>query len=184
MSRLRAGELIAGVGAAGLFVLMFFNWFGVDADGLRRAESPTQPSGGSGIVNFFDASGPIHVSADGWSSLGWFMVVLVCVQILGGAALVYMTLRRASPAWPVGAGVLTWIFGSAIWLVLLVRVCVAQPGPDALIAVLTPAYLGLLFSALIPLGGLLSLKNERTRSPEAQAYMPPPARTAPGVQTQ
>ena len=92
------------------------------------------------------------------------MVVLLCVQMLGAAALVYMTVRRASPAWPIGAGVLTWILGSAIWLVLLVRVCIAQPGIDALIAVQWPAYAGLAFSALIPLGGLLSIADERTRT--------------------
>ena len=44
----------------------------------------------------------------------------------------------------------------------------------------SPAYLGLLFAVLIPLGGFLSLKDERTDSPEARAYTPPPARTAPG----
>jgi hypothetical protein len=168
MSRLRAGELLAGIGGAGLFVLMFFDWFHVDF-----YYGPL--SGRASGVMVFGAGG------SGWSTLGWFMVVLLCLQMLGAAALVYMTVKRASPAWPVGASVLTWIVGSLIWLVLVVRVCVAQPGPDKYMSVSLPAYLALLFSALIPLGALLSLKNERTRSPEAQAYMPPPARTAPGV---
>jgi hypothetical protein len=177
MSRLRAGELIAGAGGVGLFVLLFFDWFGLDQDGLKHLGwSASAPAGaGETRVQLFWTSG----SPDGWSTLGWFMVVLLCVQMLGAAALVYMTLRRASPAWPVGAGVLTWLVGSVIWLVLLVRVCVAQPGPDLLVAVQLPAYLGLFFSALIPIGGLVSIRNERTRTPEALAYMPPPARTAP-----
>jgi hypothetical protein len=170
MSRMRVGEWVAALGAVGLLIVMFFDWF--------QVEVPAPESSGSGILSLVTVTGP---SADAWSSLGWFMVVLLCVQIFGGAALSYMTVKRASPAWPVGAGALTWIVGSLIFLVLLVRVCIAQPGSDAFVSVQAPAYLGLVFTLLIPLGGFLSLRDERTRSPEAQAYMPPPARTAPGT---
>ena len=161
---MRAGEWVAALGAAGLFVMLFFDWFGLDS----AFRATLRANGGD-------------VSLTGWGSLGWFMVVLVCVLILGGAALSYMTVKRASPAWPVGAGALTWIVGSLIFLVLVVRVCIAQPGPDTFVAVQAPAYLGLLFAFLIPLGGFLSLRDERTQSAEALAYMPPPARTAPGT---
>lgn len=178
MSRLRAGELLAGIGGAGLLVLMFFRWFALRSSGWVFYE----PLGsGKGIANMVREYSNTHHALDAWSTLGWFMVVLVCVQMLGAAALVYMTIRRASPAWPVGAGVLTWILGSLIWLVLLVRVCIAQPGIDQYVGVQLPAYLALGFSALIPIGGLLSIRNERTRTPESLAYMPPPARTAPGT---
>ncbi|HEY6758982.1 MAG TPA: hypothetical protein VI318_05805 [Baekduia sp.] len=172
MSRMRVGEWVAAVGGVGLFVLLFFNWFEIDVKSLP------QPTGG-GVLNLLYTFK--STSADGWSSLGWFMVFLLCVLLVGAAALTYMTLKRASPAWPVGAAVLTWIVGSLIWLVLLVRVCIAQPGPDQYVVVQAPAYLGLAFAFLIPLGGLLSLRDERTHSAEAQAYMPPPARTAPGT---
>jgi hypothetical protein len=168
MSRLRAGELIAGLGGVGLFVILFFDWF--------HPAFHYGPISGGGAVGEYYGGG-----WDGWSTLGWFMVVLLCVQMLGAAALVYMTVRRASPAWPVGAGVLTWLVGSTIWLVLLVRVCITQPGVDRYVSVQWPAYLGLLFSALIPIGGLISIRNERTKTPESLAYMPPPARTAPSA---
>jgi hypothetical protein len=178
MSRLRAGELIAGVGGVGLFVLLFFDWFALGGHG--SGTTFYDASSGSGIATMVREYSNTRHALDAWSTLGWFMVVLLCVQMAGAAALVYMTVRRASPAWPIGAGVLTWLVGSAIWLVLLVRVCVTQPGIDPYIGVQLPAYLGLLFSALIPLGGLLSIKDERTRTAESLAYMPPPARTAPG----
>jgi hypothetical protein len=152
MTRLRAGEWLAGAAALGLLVLMFFHWFSAGGEG-----------------------------ASGWSTLGWFMDALVCVAIFGGLALSYMTLKRASPAWPVGAGVLTWTVGSLIFLVLLVRVTTFQPGPDALVSVQLPAYLGLLCALLIPVGGFLSLRDERTDSAEARDYMPPPARSVPGT---
>jgi hypothetical protein len=179
VTRLRAGEWLSALGAGGLFVLLFFNWFAFDVAGAHRLDSGPRDFGGApalSVLNTYSTGG----SWAGWSTLGWFMVVLLCVQMLGGVALAYMMVRRASPAWPIGAGVLAWTLGSAIWLVLLVRVCVAQPWTDALVAVRWPAYLGLASSALIPLGGLLSIKDERTRTAESLAYMPPPARTAPG----
>ncbi|MCW2984978.1 MAG: hypothetical protein JWR63_2548 [Conexibacter sp.] len=152
MTRMRLGEWVAGAGAVGLFVLLFFRWF----DGPAR--------GGSG-----------------WTTLGWFIDLLLCVAIFGGLALSYMTVKRASPAWPVGAGVLTWTFGALIFLVLLVRVTITQPGVDELISVQLPAYLGLLCALLVPVGGFLSLSDERTDSAEARDYQAPPARSVPGT---
>jgi hypothetical protein len=107
------------------------------------------------------------------------MVVLLCVSILGGLSLAYMTLKRTAPAWPMGAGILTWTLGGLIWLVLLVRVTIAQPGADAYVSVQAPAYLGLFFALVIPVGGFLSIYDERTRTAEALAYTPPAPRTAP-----
>jgi hypothetical protein len=158
---MRVGEWVAGAGAVALLVLMFFDWFA-----LRSVND----------VHIF-----VVGSLSGWSTLGRLMDVLVGVLILGGLALSYMTVKRASPAWPVGAGVLTWILGSVIFLVLLVRVTIAQPGPDAFLDVQVPAYLGLVAAALIPLGAFLSIRDERTASPEALAYTPPPPRSVPGT---
>ncbi len=162
MSRVRAGEWVAAIGAVALLVLSFLNWFAVGF---------TTPGGA-------EVSGP-GVSA--WSALGWFADVLVAVLVLGGLALSYMTIKRASPAWPVGAGVLTWLLGSLIFLVLLVRVTITQPGADVLVSVQLPAYLGLVAAALVPVGGFLSLRDERLDTPEARAYTPPPPRSVPGT---
>ncbi|MCW2994526.1 MAG: hypothetical protein JWQ18_2021 [Conexibacter sp.] len=152
MNRLRAGEWVAAAGSVGLLVVLFFQWFAVGAFGRS-----------------------------GWSTLGWLMDLLLCLAIFGGLSLSYMTVKRTSPAWPVGAAVLTVGLGVLIFLVLVVRVTIAQPGVDALVSVQLPAYLGLLFAILIPVGGFVSLKDERTDSPEAVAYTPPPAQTAPGT---
>jgi hypothetical protein len=172
MSRMRVGEWVAAAGAAGLFVLMFFGWFDVSL--IRAGDSGGTPAQEE-LLRFSAGS------LSGWSTLGWFMDVLVCVAIFGGLALSYMTVRRASPAWPVGAAVLTWTLGSLIFLVLLVRVTIAQPGVDAVFRVQWPGYLGLACAALIPAGGFLSLRDERTNSAEARDYLAPPARTAPGT---
>jgi hypothetical protein len=170
MSRMRAGEWLAALGAVGLLVVLFFDWFSVDGQA-------------AGWKAYAPAAADLHLS--GWGSLGWFMDVLLCVLIFGGASLSYMTVKRASPAWPVGAGVLTWIVGSVILLILAIRVA-DQPGlglglPNRPVLVEAPAYIGLLFAFLIPLGGFMSIRDERTHSPEAVGYAPPPARTAPGT---
>jgi heme/copper-type cytochrome/quinol oxidase subunit 3 len=167
VNRMRAGEWVAGFGAVALLVLMFFDWFAPEAgtvDG-RRTHVMVLEGG----------------SLSGWSTLGWFMDLLVAVAIFGGLALSYMTVKRASPAWPVGAAVLTWILGTLIVLVLLVRTTIAQPWVDALLSVQPAAYLGLVAAALIPLGGFLSLRDERMDSAEARDYTPPPARPVPGT---
>jgi hypothetical protein len=169
---MRAGEWVAAAGAVGLFILMFFDWFGVSVS------SPSARDAADGVTaHVVYTSG----SLSGWSTLGWFMDILVCVLIFGGLALSYMTVKRASPAWPIGAAVLTWIVGSLIFLVLLVRVTIAQPSIDELLAVQPAGYLGLACAALIPAGGFLSIRDERTRTAEARDYMPPPARSVPGT---
>jgi hypothetical protein len=167
---MRAGEWLAGAGAVALFVLMFFDWFGLHAFTATAGDDQIE-------VSLPDPS----ASLTGWGTLGWFMDVLVAVAIFGGLALSYMTVKRASPAWPVGAAVLTWIVGSLIFLVLLVRVTIAQPYADEMVDVQLPAYLGLVAAALVPLGAFLSIRDERTRSSEARAYTPPPPRSIPGT---
>jgi hypothetical protein len=171
MSRLRSGEWVAAAGAVGLLVVLFFDWVGVSLKGL------TAPGAG--------APGSVHVayhgSLSGWSTLGWFMDVLLGIVIVGGLSLAYMNARRTSPAWPVGAGVLTWAVGAGVLLILVVRL-IFLAGDEGVVSVelRLPAYLGIVFAALIPLGAFLSLKDDRTDSPDARAYTPPPARSVPG----
>jgi hypothetical protein len=169
MSRLRTGEWVAAISAVGLFITLFFDWFSVD--------------GHAAGWTAYAPGGVLHLS--GWGSLGWFMDVLLGLMILGGVALAFMNVRRAAPAWPVGASVLMWTAGTLIWIALAVRVA-TQPGlglglSNRPVLVEAPAYLGLLFAALIPLGAFLSLRDERTHTREARAYTPPTPRTAPGA---
>jgi hypothetical protein len=170
LGRLRSGELVALAGAVGLLVLLFFDWFGADFSGWAAYA----PKGEHVMV----------ATQSGWSSLGWFMDLLLCVLIFGGLSITYMTLMRSTPAWPVGASVMTAIVGALIWIVLALRVLTLGDnglGPVS-VTVELPAYLGLLFAALIPAGAWRALADERTDAPES-AYTPPPARPVPGPTT-
>jgi hypothetical protein len=178
MNRLRAGEWIAAAGAVGLFVVLFFDWLAVS---IQHPPS----DGGGGVLNLLDQMSTGSLS--GWSNLGWLMDALLCVAIIGGLSLSYMTVKRTSPAWPIGAAVLTVGLGAVIALALALRLLDLGGDTDLrfddklVTSVQLPAYLGLLFAILIPLGGFLSLKDERTDSPEARAYTPPARRPAPGT---
>jgi hypothetical protein len=94
VSRLRAGEWLALVGAVGLLVVLFLDWFDLDAGG----------------------------SASGWSGLGRLMDVFLALIIVGGLAMAFTTIRRSAPAMPVGSAVLTFAVGTLTWLALLIRV--------------------------------------------------------------
>jgi hypothetical protein len=163
LSRLRLGEWLALVGAVGLLVTLFLDWFGF-------AEA---------------ARGNGDYQESGWAGLGWAMDVLLAVTIAGGLATALTTALRQTPAWSVGAGVLTSPLGVVVFVVLLLRIVLFQPDlgtglPNDLVDVKPVAYLGLLFCALIPIGAFTALRDERTGAPES-AYTPPPPRPVPGT---
>jgi hypothetical protein len=174
MSRIRVGEAMSALGALGLLGLLLFDWVGI-----AFKLTPSQTDSGIGVHLVSEAS---HGSLSGWGTLGWLMDVLLAIAIFGGLCLPYMVARRTSPAWPVGAAVLTWAIGAAVVLILVVRVLyLARDQGVIAVNLQLPAYAGVLFAALIPLGAFLSLKDERKDSAEARDYTPPPARSVPGT---
>lgn len=156
MGRLRPGELLAAVGALGLGVTLLLDWFGTELSPPEIGRTP------------------------GWETLGWLLVALLGLAILAAAWLVVSTLRRDAVAPAVAAGVVTATLGTIALLALAVRLALAQPGSDDAVAVLTPAYLGLLACALIAAGGWWSVRDERTEARQS-AYVPPPPRAVPPV---
>jgi hypothetical protein len=168
VSRLRAGEWVAAIGSVGLLVVLFLDWFGV-AHGRR--------TGWSGYA-------PLALHTSGWTSLGWFMVTLLALLILGGLSMTYMTMRRISPALPLVTSGVTASAGALVFVILAVRVA-TQPGlgaglSNAMVSVRLPAYLGLLLAAMIVAGAWHADRDERLHAPES-AYTPPPARPVPGT---
>jgi hypothetical protein len=163
LRRVRAGEWVALVGAIGLLVTLFADWFGLAP--AARGNGDHQESG--------------------WAALGWALDVLLVVAIAAGLATALTVALRQTPAWSVAAGVLTAGLGTIAFLVLLLRVVLFQPGfgaglPNELVDVQAAAYVGLVFCALIPVGGMLALRDERTGAPDS-AYTPPPPRPVPGT---
>jgi len=72
LGRLRLGEWVTLAGALGLFVTLFFDWFGVEGDGR--------------FLEIVRVSGVLEKS--GWSGVGWALAVLLAVAACrrGGGA--------------------------------------------------------------------------------------------------
>lgn len=148
LSRLRFGEITALVGAAGLAVLLAFDWF--------YASTP-------------DARLGAHES--GIRALGWFADLVLVFAVLLGVALAVFTVTHRATGIPVMLGVLTTLFGFLGVIVILVRL-VAQPGLGIEAANdevdLEPAAIfGALAAALILLGGWRTMADERTDAKES-----------------
>jgi hypothetical protein len=146
VSRLRAGEWLTAAASVGLFVVLFLDWFD-NGDGAK---------------------------ASGWSGLGWLMDAFLALVIFGGVAVAFTTVKKSSPAMPVGSSVLTTAIGLLVFVALVIRTLTRGDASPQLWA-----YVGLLLAALVPAGAFLTLRDERTGAPES-AYTPPPARPVPG----
>jgi hypothetical protein len=164
LRRLRAGEWLAAAGAAALAVVLFLDWF------EERLPARVTETAGRFVRE--------GAGASGWSSLGWLMVALLFVVIALAAWLVVATASDAPVSQPVMAAVLLSALAPLALVVLAIRVTIAQPGADDVMAVRPGAYLGLAALALVVAGAWRAIGDERTGAPES-AYTPPPPRPAP-----
>jgi hypothetical protein len=115
---------------------------------------------------------PWFDSRIGWTSLGWFMIVLLVLSMAGAVWIALTTvegiLTRIMPALVIGTSV-----AGITFVVLLLRVLAFAPGSREV-----AAYAGVLVALALAGGGWYALADERTDAPES-AYTPPPARPAP-----
>jgi hypothetical protein len=152
LRRLRHGEWIAAAGGVILVLSLFLDWYrefvGVD----------------------------LAVDLTGFESFDVLDIVLVLIAALA-IALAVLQAARDSPAIPVGAGVLTVVFGALGVLLVAYRI-VNQPGPNELIEVRAGAWVGLLATVAITIGGWESIRDERVRGlppgPEPELRPTPP----------
>jgi len=154
VARLRLGETVALVGALGLFISLFLDWFGV---------------GGAGPET------EALLSTSGWGAFGPVVCAVAAVAIALAVALAAATASRRPVALPVALAVLTTAVGIVALAVLLVRTLLLQPGldgdlPNDLVTVGAGAFVGLLFAAAIPVGAWIAMADERKDAP----YSAPP----------
>ena len=174
MSRLRAGEWLAVVGAAALPVTLFLAWFGVD---LPQETVQQRQFGGGGVLNVLNTYA-VDSWGSGWDALGWLVIVIVLVAVACAAWLALANAAARPVAQLVAASVLTATAGTLAFVVLALRALVFQPGPNDLVVVRYGAWLGLLAALILAVGGWWATKDERTDAPES-AYTPPEPRPAP-----
>jgi hypothetical protein len=170
VSRLRAGEWLAVVGAAALLVTLFLPWFGIE---IPRAEQQGQ----GGILNVMHTVSTGSWGS-GWDALGWLAIAFALAAIGCAAWLAVANATGGPVAQLVAASVLTATAGTLAFVVLALRALVFQPGPNDFVVVRYGAWLGLLAALTVAVGGWWATKDERTDASQS-AYTPPEPRPAP-----
>ena len=144
-NRLRTGELIAGVSAVALLVVMFLPWFGIDF--------------GTGVAEDFAEDLGVETSANfnAWESFGFIdLVLLVTIVVAVGLAASKAMARNVSL--PVAASAVT--AGLGILSTVLVLYRLIDPVEDA--SREFGLFLGLIAAAGIAYGGWRSMQEEGT----------------------
>ena len=144
-SRLRTGELIAGISAVALFIIMFLPWFGFDVGGGEVAED-------LGI-----AVPDVSADFNAWESFDFIDLVLL-LTIVVAVGLAVATAMAQTVSLPVAASALTAGLGILSTLLILYRILDPPGEADREFWV----FVGLVAAAGIAYGGWRSMQEEGT----------------------
>jgi hypothetical protein len=161
LSRLRQGDLIAGIGGVALLIVMFLDWYG---------------AGGNATFQGQDIK--ISLGFNAWEAFSVTDLILA-LTALSGIGLAVITASRRSPALPVAASVITATLGALATLLVFYRI-LNQPGPNEFFDVKLGAFLGFLSVLAIAAGGYLAMRNEQWEG----APMPTDVRPTPPPEAQ
>ena len=156
LSRLRHGELIAGLGGVALLVVMFLPWYS---------------AGGS--AEFQGQNIEVSLDFSAWEAFSVTDVILA-LTALAGIGLAVLTAARRSPALPVAASAITTTLAALATLLVFYRI-LNQPGPNEFFEVKLAAFLGFLSVLAIAAGGWRAMRDEEGE----EAPMPTDVRPTP-----
>jgi hypothetical protein len=132
----------------------------VDLRRLRSGELLAGASAGAlAVVMFSDWFG----GESAWETMAIARVVLVAL-VLCALALLVLTVSR-TVAMATSAATITMAVGCVALLLVLYRVVVNEPGPNATVSIDLGAYLGLALVLGVMAGAFRALADERTRAP-------------------
>jgi hypothetical protein len=165
-SRLRSGELVAGIGGIALFVFLFFDWFGGGAE--------VSGSLANGTVTLS------HPGINGWDALTDLPGFLIILSGISGIALAYLALAGQRVNIPVPRGAVTALLGALATLLILWRMFAGSPTLEIGVFLGLAAAIDITIGALMALGEdgfqpLVAVAGGRTRAASASA----PAATPP-----
>jgi hypothetical protein len=155
LSRLRPGDILAGVGGVALLAVMFLDWYALSLGGL------------------------VPVGVNAWQAFDVTDVILA-LTALSGIGVAVLTASRRSPALPVAAGVLTSTLGALALLLVFYRI-LNQPGPNQFVEVKLGAFLGFLCVLAVAVGGYRAIRDEEgMEAPLPTDVRPTPPPEGPG----
>jgi hypothetical protein len=169
-SRLRTGEIVAGIGGLALFVFLFFDWF----------------SGGGTEVTGSVANGTLaveHPGVSGWDALSDLPGFLIILSGVAGIALAGLAANGLRVNVPLRRGAFTAGLGVLSVLLILWRMVAGSPtlkigvflGLAAAIAITAGALMALAedgFEVLVPVAGGRTTASATTASATASATAP------------
>ncbi|HEX4669891.1 MAG TPA: hypothetical protein VH275_07980 [Solirubrobacterales bacterium] len=147
VDKLNTGEKIAGVSAVLLFIVMFFDWFGVEVSGSNGFSGTVPGAGGSA-----------------WDALEFIPIVLV-ITIVVALVNVFLRLSDSDYEPPVSMNVVVAVLGGLSTLLVLFRI-IDPPGFGTFGGVSIDAtlefgiFLGLITAAGIAYGGYRGMQEE------------------------
>jgi len=150
-SRVRTGEMIAGISGIALFIVMFINWFGFETPEIQTP---------GGIE--FDVP-TIEGSFSAWESFDFIDIVLL-LAVIAAVGLLVLSASQASVNLPVAASSITAGLGILATLLVLYRI-IDPPdfGVEGLdVSRKIGVYLGVIASAGIGVGGWMAMQEEGT----------------------
>lgn len=139
-SRLRTGEIVAGIGGLALFVLLFFDWFGGGAEVSGSLVNGTATLSRPGI--------------SGWDALTDLPGFLIILSGISGMGLAYLALAGQRLNIPVRRGMVTALLGALAVLLILWRMFAGSP------TLKIGVFLGLAAAVAITAGALMALSED------------------------
>ena len=138
-SRLRTGEIVAGIGGAALFLFLFFDWFS------------GAPELSGNIATGATISRP---GVSGWDALTDLPGFLIMLSGVAGLALLYLGAAGQRVNIPVRRGAITALLGALAVLLILWRMVVGSP------TLRIGVFLGLGAAIAITAGALMALRED------------------------
>jgi hypothetical protein len=165
-SRLRTGEMVAGIGGVALFVFLFFDWFG------GGAEVSGSLVNGTATLS--------HPGISGWDALTDLPGFLIILSGISGIALAYLAVAGQRVNIPVRRGTTTALLGALAVLLILWRMFAGSPTLKIGVFLGLAAAIAITAGALMALGEdgfqpLVAVAGGRTRAASATAPAATPA---------
>src|SRR3954469_7226279 len=139
-SRLRTGEIVAGIAGLALFVFLFFDWFG------GGAEVSGSLVNGTATLS--------HPGISGWDALTDLPGFLIIMSGVAGIALAYLAASGQRVNIPVRRGAITATLGALAVMLILWRMFAGSP------TLKIGVFLGLAAAAPITAGALIALRED------------------------
>ena len=147
----------------------------MDTKRLRVGDWLTGAAGAAVLASLWLDWFQVDVGVSAWDAFAVTDVVLALAGILGIGMLV-LAATNDSPAKPVAAGVLTLAFSAIGVLLVLYRVALNEPGPNAVVGIEKGGYVGALLAIGLFAAALDAVRDESSphQAPIVPEQLPAP----------